>query len=158
MYHNRHNAPRLHSFNYKGSYSYFLTLSCYKRNPYFLDSSTVHLLIPILITTSTKFDFTIYVYCFMPNHLHLLTTGGADADLPRFVQAFKQKSSYTFRCTKGMKLWQRSYYDHVLRHDEALADIAKYILNNPVRGGLVNDFREYEFSGSSIFDIGEIVI
>jgi len=116
------------------------------------------LLIPILLETSRKHDFAIYVYCFMPDHLHMLAIGGDNADLPRFMKSFKQEGSYAFRNSRAMTLWQRSYYDHVLRKDEALADVALYILSNPVRAGLAKDFREYEFSGSFVIDIKEIVI
>jgi hypothetical protein len=61
---------------------------------------------------------------------------------------FKQKSGYWFRKNYNEDLWHISYYDHVLRKEESMGKVAFYILGNPVRKGLVSDFREYPFSRS----------
>lgn len=47
---------------------------------------------------------------------------------------------------RGDELWQINYYEHVLRSDEATESVAQYILDNPVRKGLAEDFRDYPFS------------
>ena len=47
-------------------------------------------------------------------------------------------------------LWHISYYDHILRKEEAIESVGLYILENPVRKGLVSDFSEYPFSRSFI--------
>ncbi len=49
--------------------------------------------------------------------------------------------------TTGESLWQESYYDHVLRDDEEMARAVRYVLENPVRKGLVREFLEYPHSG-----------
>jgi len=49
---------------------------------------------------------------------------------------------------KSYKLWQPSYYDHILRKDEDILSVAMYIVNNPVRKGLAKHFMDYEFIGS----------
>jgi putative transposase len=45
------------------------------------------------------------------------------------------------------KLWQDNYYDHILRKTEDAAGIARYILANPVRKGLVREPEEYQWLG-----------
>ena len=45
------------------------------------------------------------------------------------------------------QLWQRGYFDHIVRREEKLGQVAEYILNNPVRAGLVRDWAQYQFSG-----------
>lgn len=99
----------------------------------------------------------------MPDHLHLLLEGETkDADLNRLIVLFKQASGYNYKKTVGRrfsadekpKLWQTSFYDHVLRKDEDLLDVVKYILNNPVRKGLVRNYTEYMHSGSLVFRNG----
>ncbi len=50
-------------------------------------------------------------------------------------------------------LWQPSYYDHILRKDEAITDIAQYIFDNPVRKGLVKHYPDYEHKGSFELDL-----
>jgi len=44
------------------------------------------------------------------------------------------------------RLWQRGFYDHALRKEEDVQKVAEYIVNNPVRMGLVEDWRNYRFS------------
>ncbi len=72
--------------------------------------------------------------------------------LKLFMKLFKQKSSYHFKKYANNILWQRSYYDHVIRKEENLKDIIRYIWGNPVRKALVTNYRDYPFSGSLIFD------
>ena len=45
------------------------------------------------------------------------------------------------------KLWQKGYYDHIVRREEDLRKITEYILANPVRKGLIDDYTAYEFNG-----------
>jgi putative transposase len=106
--------------------------------------------------TSMENGFGIYVYCFMPDHLHLLLLGQETSSLPKFMKTFKQRSSYILKNTLGGVLWQRSYYDHVLRKEEVLRDVAMYVLNNPVRARLVDNYLDYPFSGSAMFYIKDI--
>jgi len=91
----------------------------------------------------------------MPDHLHLLLVGEEKSSLDSFMKTFKQETSFAFKRAHGNSLWQRSYYDHVLRKEETLEVVALYILNNPVRAGLVDDYRNYAFSGSLVFDVKE---
>jgi hypothetical protein len=48
-------------------------------------------------------------------------------------------------------------YDRILRHDEATLSVARYILENPVRAGLVNSPDEYPFSGSIKFPVEQVM-
>ncbi len=43
--------------------------------------------------------------------------------------------------------WQRGYWDNLKRSYEDPREIVAYVLSNPVRAGLVDDFQKYEFSG-----------
>lgn len=44
--------------------------------------------------------------------------------------------------------WQKDFYDHIIRNHEDIAVQVKYILDNPVRKGLVSSWQEYPFKGS----------
>ena len=59
--------------------------------------------------------------------------------------------------TKNPKLWQPSYYDHVLRKDEDILSVARYVVGNPVRKALVEHFLDYEFIGSFELDMESLV-
>jgi hypothetical protein len=78
----------------------------------------------------------------MPDHVHLLVVGSHDASLVRFVQHFKQATVH-----RHPGLWQRSYYDHILRQEEDFEDVARYIWANPVRAGMVENVLAHPHSG-----------
>ena len=61
------------------------------------------------------------------------------------VAIAKQKSGFDFAMRDGYRLWQKGYYERVLRDEEASAEIIRYILANPVRSGLVAEPAEYPF-------------
>ena len=116
----------------------------------------VDIVLPVLRQNGEQNDFGIYVYCFMPDHLHLLLLGEKESSLHKFIRTFKQESSFVFTRAHASPLWQRSYYDRVLRKEEVLEEVALYILNNPVRKRLVDDYKSYAFAGSFMFDIKEL--
>jgi putative transposase len=98
-----------------------------------------------------RYGFSVLAFCFMPDHLHLLLGGEDGASLQNFVRHFKQVSGYSFKRQYGAALWQISYYDHVLRRDEDVRQVATYIWDNPVRAGLVDSRLDYAFSGPREF-------
>ena len=100
-----------------------------------------------LTRSCTRYGFSLHAYCFMPDHLHLVVCGQDNSPLAAFVHHFKQLSGHRYKQEHDAQLWQISYYDHVLRGDEDLLAVASYIWDNPVRGGLVQDWSEYPFSG-----------
>ena len=111
-----------------------------------------------ILRASTEQAFEINTYCFMPDHLHLLVAGERqDSDLCAFVSRAKQYSGYNFKRQNGKKLWQRYSYEHTLREDIERAATIRYILNNPLRVGLVCDAAAYPFLGSSRYTVAELV-
>ncbi len=138
---------RLQHFDYEGSYAYFLTICCYDNGSCFTNKNTVFNILKSLNNISSETDFSIIAYCFMPDHLHILTSGDERINLIKFVKQFKQITGYNFKKDTGKRLWQKSFYDHVVRKEEDLNSIAEYIFNNPVRKGLVEDYDDYPFLG-----------
>jgi putative transposase len=59
--------------------------------------------------------------------------------------------------TGAIKLWQTSYYDHVLRGEEDILTIARYIFDNPVRKKLVEHYRDYSKLGSFELDMEDLL-
>jgi REP element-mobilizing transposase RayT len=88
---------------------------------------------------------------YMPDHLHLLLeglTGGSD--FRRCIKQVKQRTSYqAVRLGLG-RLWQPGYHDRILRHDEDVTAYIDYILQNPVRAGLVNRASDYPYTSALI--------
>ena len=95
----------------------------------------------------------------MPDHIHLLIEGNdVSSDMKKCIFSFKQKTGFEFKKKYKNKMWQASYYDHVLRNDEDIKNTAKYIYMNPVRKGLVKSFAEYPFSGSFELDMENLFL
>ena len=93
----------------------------------------------------------------MPDHVHLVIAAThSAAHLPTFISRWKQFSGYAYRRGHGNCLWQPSYYDHVLRDDESTSKAVRYVLENPVRAGLVEAFADYPFSGSDVYSFDEL--
>lgn len=121
-------------------------------------------IIECLKNQKEKLRCRVFVYCLMPEHLHFLCSVGLYArrnyayeglhcldKLPSiidFVNQFKGKST-TIAWKYGIKgsLWQKRWYDHILRKDEDVRKIDEYTLNNPVRRGLVEHWYEYPYCG-----------
>ncbi len=140
-------SPRLPHFDYRGSYAYFFTMMTRQRRPVFRDAEVVHRAVEALKRAAVKHGFDVQAYCFMPDHLHLLVSGRTGASATEFARHFKQLSSFDYKQRHGTELWQISYYDRVLRQDEDLHSVARYIWGNPVSAGVAVDPRTYKFSG-----------
>ncbi len=145
--HTRKLSPRLKDFDYKGYYAYFITCNTYKDSDYFKDRKTIEKIIDILRSVIREHKFRLICYCFMPNHLHMLIEGiGEESSLTKLIQIFKQKTAYHFTKSNGKTLWQRGYFEHAVRKGEDINDICSYILYNPVRKNIVENYKDYPYS------------
>jgi putative transposase len=154
--------PHLRGFGYLGCYHYFVTICTDgKKNLFVKNNYLIEKMIEVLNQTGEKHFFTVWVYCFMPDHLHIFVEGiNPHSDLKKFIKDFKQRTAYWYsreESSAGNKLWQPGYYDHVLRKEEDTAEVLRYILDNPVRKGLVANYLDYRYSGSPVIDIKEIL-
>jgi putative transposase len=151
-----HQKPkRLKDFPYRGCYRYFITIRSSNFRHHFVQGDVVAKVIEFLKSTADQEGFSVWAYCFMPDHVHLLIEGKhTSADMKHFVALFKQETAYWFKSVYAVKLWEANYYEHVLRNDEATMAVAKYIMLNPVRKGIVDDYSSYPYSGS--FEVEDI--
>jgi putative transposase len=91
---------------------------------------------------------TVYAYCLMPNHVHLLVETGSQP-LSRFMQGLQQSYTQYFnrRHRKVGHLFQGRYKAIVCDKDEYLLSLVRYIHLNPIRGNMVRKLDEYPYSG-----------
>jgi putative transposase len=145
---------RLPAGEYRGPRRYFLTICTDNRRAVFLDLTVGYAARDVLTDTSARYGFAVVAYCFMPDHLHALVEGQTvGADCRKFVCMYKQRSGFAYRRESGARLWQRSYFDHVLRGEEGLLPVTAYILGNPVRAGLCQAPEEYPLLGSDRYSL-----
>jgi putative transposase len=145
----------LRPFDHIGVHRYSLTFYTYHRRKLFLEEPPVALVRSQILRAAEEECFAVSAYCFMPDHLHLLAHGeSGGADCARFRARAKHYSGYSYAKQYGVSLWQRSGYERVLGNDESTAAVAKYILENPIRAGLVKSVVDYPFLGSTAGGVG----
>jgi REP element-mobilizing transposase RayT len=86
----------------------------------------------------------------MPDHVHFFCAPGNDAkDLSIFMKFWKEWTSKRIKKECGIKrnLWQREFFDHLLRNEENYVQKWDYVFNNPVRAGLVKKANEWLWQG-----------
>ena len=137
----KHN--RLQGFCYAEPGAYFITI-CAKEGTYpfgrIVDNQMV--LTPAGQTAFDQFaelqeyykSIVIENFVIMPNHIHAIIHIKEyipERSIPVIVQAYKSMCTRKIKSAGGLVIWQRSYYDSVIRDGAGLERIAEYIQNNP---------------------------
>lgn len=118
---------RLRNHDYSTNGYYFVTVLTNYRRPYL--TKNLYKLVNVTIQElneleGVKVDYAVV----MSNHIHLiLILNNSPLKLGEIVRRLKAKTSQK----TGLKLWQPNYYEHVIRHDQALSRIRQYVINNP---------------------------
>ena len=142
----RHRLPK--EF-YKGEISAAFTLCLKEDGQAILRPEIVSIFTDILTIVITKISCIVPVYCFMTDHQHLIITGtGSNSDIRKAIVSYKQKTGFWMSANQSGIKWQKDFYDHVIRTKKDIAVQVRYILDNPVRKGLVSSWQEYSFKGS----------
>jgi putative transposase len=115
----------------------------------FVNSTIIQALSSEILRTCGRRDFAVLAYVFMPDHLHLMIEGRSpSAYLPDVMRLMRKRTTLAIQPYEKGRLWQDGYYERVLRSDEQTKAVIEYLLNNPIRAGLVNNARDYPFSWS----------
>jgi putative transposase len=97
-------------------------------------------------------------YVIMPDHIHLFVCGSNDFELGRWMGMLKQclekavpaPASSAGRRLQKTPIWQRRFFDHVLRNEESYAQKWQYVRDNPVRAGFVDNADQWPYAGEII--------
>ncbi len=90
-------------------------------------------------------------YVIMPDHVHLFVRGADDFVLGRWVGLLKQCLGKVIRSPESAgTLWQRGFFDHVLRSEESYAEKWNYVRENPARAGFVRDADAWPYAGEIV--------
>lgn len=98
-------------------------------------------------------EYDLYAYCIMPNHVHLIfkhLINGSRKENP-ITDLMRNLKRYTAReCNKLLHrsgaFWQSESYDRVIRDSAGLEKTIIYILNNPVKAGFVEYWKNWPYS------------
>jgi len=120
---------RLKHYDYSTNGYYFVTICTHLRKP--LIRGIENVIENIIKELPKRFSgVNIDYYVLMPTHLHIIIVlQESKVSLPEVVRTIK---ALVTKNTGIRNLWQRGYYEHVIRNDKALYKIREYIQNNPL--------------------------
>ena len=148
---------RLARDRYVGEWKIAFTMNIFDRQKVFVDDEVVAVHVEKLGSVAHTFGCVVPIYCFMPDHAHILLMGtSVTSDLLAAIIKYKSTSGYWMYQSR-LPRWQPSFYDHVLRADEDWCHQVWYIAQNPIRAGLVENWSEYPYTGSIGCDLQDIV-
>ncbi len=81
----------------------------------------------------------------MPNHVHMVIKPNTEYSLERIIKGIKGVSARLInrsRDERGM-IWMEEYFDRIIRTESDLEEKLKYMFENPVKAGFVEDGSKY---------------
>ena len=124
---------------------YHITNRTADKRRFFADFQSARSVVAALRHESTADRCRTLAFVVMPDHLHWLLQLIAGVTLHRTVNNVKARSARAVNLLQQRSgpVWQRGFHDRAIRRDEDLPAIARYIVANPVRAGLVSRIGEY---------------
>ncbi len=147
----RRRSLRLREYDYTQPGAYFITICTSQRTPLFDAARHREILEEVWAGLPTHYSHVaLDAFVIMPDHMHgIIFIRDADPvgagfkpaptntqALPEVVRGFKTFSARkinALRGTTGISVWQRSYYEHIIRNESDLNEIRQYIEFNPLQ-------------------------
>lgn len=139
--------------------TYFFTLVTYHRQKFLTHPENINLLREAFAYAMKRHPFIIDAIAILPDHIHCIwTLPEGDADFSthwRLIKSyFSRKCKFKYqgeisesRQKKQEKaVWQRRYWEHCLKDEQDFINHVEYIHYNPVRHGLVNAVKDWQYS------------
>jgi REP element-mobilizing transposase RayT len=141
-----HRALRRGRFSAAGQV-YLLTTTTARRVPLFRDWECALSACRTIADPQTWGDAQLLCWVLMPDHWHGLVQIGERDPLPLVAGRFKANvARIVQRGPHGpAPVWARAYHDRALRREDDLLGMARYLVLNPVRAGLVSRVNDYPF-------------
>ncbi len=96
----------------------------------------------VMAKTLVHFDgvrYRLHAWCVMPNHVHAVVEPLLEHELPEILHGWKSFSAKAANrvLRRSGEFWQPEYYDHLIRDEQDYAHAIRYVLENPIKAGLV---------------------
>ena len=118
---------------------YFITINCRQRGRNVLCRGTrAQSLLGSIAVYEDLEKWWMHLFVVMPDHVHLIASFNKAHAIQVVLRAWKSFQARTL----GIE-WQADYFEHRLRDDVEFAEKAAYVRLNPVRQGLVTDWRDW---------------
>ena len=152
---------------------YFITTKTFKNQKIFDNSLICELLIKVLVDCRLKYKFKLYGYVIIPDHVHLLIMPAEKMNISEAIHRIKGNFAYQYLITRNHKgsatrwgenvdsnrvadplwvgglinpIWQKSFYDHIIRNDLDFEEKLNYIHGNPVKHNITDSLDNYPWS------------
>lgn len=143
----QHKIPHSHHLRL-GRYScpdqiYLITTNTLNRRPLFHNFKYGRIVVEALRAYQECADTLCFVI--MPDHLHWLMSLKNQYELSRTIAGIKRYSARRINTDLGINgpLWQYGFHDRAIRQYEDVRQIARYVIGNPIRAGLVSHIGDY---------------
>lgn len=133
-------SPRIPNYDYGLPNYYFITICTHNKNCYFGKCNILSEMGKIAekcILSIPKFysNVTVDHYVIMPNHIHVILIFKEATEkntLSRVIGQYKMAVTKNIHCVNpNIIVWQRSFYDHIIRNQHSYEKIWQYISDNP---------------------------
>lgn len=126
---------------------YHIMLRGNERKGVFLDRMDKHKFLEVLALKQKELAFSIYAYCLMNNHIHLILNND-NADLASIMKgiAVRYATFFNWKYNRVGHVFQDRFKSQVIEDDQYLLVAVRYLHNNPVKAGFTEHPEDYEWS------------
>ena len=117
---------------------YLITAATLNREQVFSELINARWVVQTLKNEASAYHVQTWAYVVMPDHLHWLMQLNEE-NLSTVVGRVKRVSAARL----GRRVWQSGFHDRAVRQEEDLRAMARYVIANPVRAGLVESVADY---------------
>jgi len=130
---------------------HFVTAITMNRGRHLANPAIASSLIECLLETRERYGFLLLSFVVMPDHLHDVVVPREGDTISQTMRFIKCTFARRFNAAQGRSgaFWQPSFYDRVIRDDQALVDVLLYIDENPVAEGLASYAHDFQFGSAS---------
>jgi REP element-mobilizing transposase RayT len=131
------------------------------KGSFWLKQDNIALIVSNAIHFYDEKKYLLFAFCIMPNHVHILfkieqnqrvplQNEKSDYIVTKILQDLKKFTAREANKLLGRsgQFWHHESYDHVVRNDNELENVYYYILQNPVKAGLVKSWKDWKWSFS----------
>jgi len=140
----------------KGRYSennqiYLITTVTHQRQKIFTNFTLGRIVVQSMKRQHQQQKINSLAFVIMPDHFHWLFALQKNTSLTEIMKTVKGSSARKIQnirkeqgeITNSQPLWQDGYHDHAVRKDEDIQKMARYIIANPLRAGIVKSVADY---------------
>lgn len=141
---------------YSNEHLYFLTARCVEKFSFWNTDEKKKIFVSVLNKSIQKFDIRIYAWVLLNNHYHCLFQTENYSAIGRFVNNLHSNSCRLLNNADGARgrmIWYQ-YWDYCIRNQHDFWKHFNYIIQNPVKHGLVKSLEEayhYKFSSNPVW-------